>query len=137
MATYGQPRRLNTVTMFMILLGLAAAYWVWRFFPAYFDGWSVDHVLKEAASKTYRINRIPEPARTKQLTDLVEATKSEIRKQANVTDPDLEVSLDIEGDKAAVSADYHVVVTHPFGNYTTNVHFHKTENADIKKVNWE
>jgi hypothetical protein len=25
MATYGQPRRLNTVTMFMILLGLAAA----------------------------------------------------------------------------------------------------------------
>ena len=137
MATYGQPRRLNTVTMFMILLGLAAAYWVWRFFPAYFDGWSVDHVLKEAASKCYRLNRLGEPGRTTQLTALVESTKSEIRKQANVTDPDLEVSLDIEGDKAAVSADYHVVVTHPFGNYTTNVHFHKTENADIKKVNWE
>ena len=34
-------------------------------------------------------------------------------------------------------ADYHVIVTHPIGNYTTNVHFHKSEDADIKKVNWE
>ena len=60
----------------MILLGLAAGYWVWRFFPAYFDGWSVDHVLKEAASKTYRLNRLHEPERTKQLTELVEKTKA-------------------------------------------------------------
>ena len=137
MATYGQPRRFNTVTIFMILCGLAAGYWVWRFFPAYFDGWSVDHLLKEAASKTYRLNRLQEPGRTKQLTELVEATKNEIRKQANVTDPDLTVNLDIDGDKVAVSADYHVVVTHAVGNYTTTLHFQKSETADIKKVDWD
>lgn len=137
MATYGQPRRINTVTISMLLMGLVAGYCVWRFFPAYFDGWSVDHILKEAASKTYRLNRLQEPGRTAQLTDLVEKTKAEIRKQANVTDPDLEVSLDIVGDKAAVSADYRVVVTHAIGTYTTTLHFHKTEDADIKKVSWE
>lgn len=137
MATYGQPRRINTVTIFMLLCALAAGYWVWRFFPAYFDGWSVDHLLKEAASKTYRINRLQDPERTKQLTALVEATKADIRKQGNVTDPDLEVGLDIDGDKAAVWADYHVIVTHAVGQYTTSLHFHKSENADIKRVKWE
>lgn len=137
MATYGTPRRLNSVTMFMILLGLAAGYWIWRFFPAYFDGWSVDHLLKEAASKTYRLNRLQEPGRTKKLKELVDQTRADIIKQGNVTDPDLSVNLDIEGDKVAVSADYNVIVTHALTTHTTTVHFHKSETADIKKVNWE
>lgn len=137
MASYGQPRRLNAVTIVMILMALAAGYWVWRFFPAYFDGWSVDHLLKEAASKTYRLNRLNEPERTKQLTELVNKTKADIAKQGNVSDPDLLVNLDIDGNNVAVSADYKVIVTHPYINKTTTLHFHKTETADIKKVNWE
>lgn len=133
---YG-PRRFNSVTVVMILMVLAGAYWVWRFFPAYFDGWSVDHLLKEAASKTYRINQLREPQRTKDLTELVDKTRADIIKQGNVTDPDLKVNLDIDGDNAAVSADYSVVVTHPIINKTTTLHFHKSETANIKKVNWE
>ncbi len=137
MATYGQPRRLNSVTVIMLLCGLAAGYWLWRFFPAYFDGWTVDHLLKEAASKTYRLNRLQEPERTKELKALVEKTRSDIIKQANVTDPDLEVNLEIEGNNCAVSADYIVIVTHPMTTTTTKLHFHKSEKADIKKVDWE
>ena len=134
---YGQPRRLNTVTFVMILMGLAAVYWVWRFFPAYFDGWNVDHTLKEAASETYKLNRMQEPERAKLLKALVDRTLASIRTQGNVTDPDLTVNLDIDGDKVAVTADYQVVVTHPGITKTTTLHFHKTETADIKKVNWE
>jgi hypothetical protein len=137
MATYGQPRRLNSVTIVMLLMGLAAGYWLWRFFPAYFDGWTVDHLLKEAASSTYKLNRLQEPGRTKELKALVDKTREDIVKKANVTDPDLEVNLDIDGDNCAVSADYHVVVTHPGVTTTTNLHFHKVEKADIKKVNWD
>jgi hypothetical protein len=137
MASYGQPRRLNVVTFVMILMALAAGYWLWRFFPAYFDGWSVDHLLKEAASKTYRLNRLDEPERTKELTALVNKTKADIAKQGNVTDPDLLVNLDIDGNNVAVSADYKVVITHPYINKTTTLHFHRSESADIKKVNWE
>jgi hypothetical protein len=137
MATYGQPRRLNTVTIVMILLGLAAGYWVWRFFPAYFDGWSVDHLLKEAASKTYRLNMLGEPERSKQLKILVDKVHDDIVKQASVTDPDLVVNLDLEGNNVAVSADYNVVITHPLVTRTTTLHFHKSESADVKRVNWE
>jgi len=137
MASYGQPRRLNSVTAIMILMGLAAGYWVWRFFPVYFDGWSVDHLLKEAASSTYRLNRLNEPERTKQLKELVDKTRGDIIKQGNVTDPDLTVNLDIDGNNVAVSADYNVVVTHPLTSKTTTLHFHKSEAADIKKVTWE
>jgi len=137
MASYGQPRRLNAVTITMILLGLAAGYWVWRFFPAYFDGWSVDHLLKEAASKTYRINMLGEPERGKQLKILVDKTREDIIKQGNVTDPDLVVNLDLDGNNVAVSADYNVVITHPGISKTTTLHFHKSEAADIKRVNWE
>jgi len=136
MSTYG-PRRFNSVTVLMLLLGLAAGYWVWRFFPAYFDGWSVDHLLKEAASKTYKLNQRQEPERTKLLTELVDKTRADIAKQGNVTDPNLKVDLDIDGDNVAVSADYSVIVTHPVINKTTTLHFHKSETANIKRVNWE
>ena len=136
MAGYG-PRRFNSVTVIMILMMAAAGYWLWRFFPVYFDGWSVDHVLKEAASKTYRMNQLKEPERTKALTELVDKTRADVIKQGNVTDPDLKVNLDIDGDNAAVSADYRVVVTHPIINKTTTLHFHKSETANIKRVNWE
>ena len=137
MATYGQPRRLNAVTFVMILMGLAAGYWVWRFFPAYFDGWNVDHVLKEAASKTYRLNRLSEPGRTRALKQLVDKTREDIAKQGSVTDPDLAVNLDIDGDKVSISAEYSVEITHPMTTKTTLLHFHKSEMADIKKVKWE
>ena len=138
MANYG-PRKFNSVTLVMILLALAAGYWVWRFFPAYFDGWSVDHLLKEAASRTYRLNQLNEPQRTNELKAMLDKTRADIIKQGNVTDPDLTVNLDVAADNnsVAVSADYHVVVTHPLINKTTTLHFHKTETADIKKVNWE
>ena len=122
---YG-PRRINAVTVIMILWRAAAGYWVWRFFPAYFDGWTVDHLLKEAASSTYQLNRLNEPERTKQLKALVDKTRADIIKQGNVTDPDLVVNLDIDGDNVAVSADYSVVITHP-------VH-HQDDDAALPQV---
>jgi predicted metal-dependent HD superfamily phosphohydrolase len=137
MATYGQPRRFNAVTLTMMLIGLAAAYWVWRFFPAYFDGWTVDHILKESASRCYKISNLGEPERTKQLKALVDSTRADIIKQGNVQDPDLLVNLDIEGNSVVVSAEYNVPVLHPWINKTTLLRFRKSETADIKKVQWE
>src|SRR5207245_2529873 len=61
MADYQQPRRLNAVSITLIFAALGAAYWFWRFFPAYFDGWTVDHILKEQAAAVYRTNRLVEP----------------------------------------------------------------------------
>lgn len=137
MASYGQPRRLNTVTVFMIILALAAGYWMWRFFPAYFDSWTVDHLLREAASSTYKLSHLNEPLRSKELKALLDKTRKEIIEQANVTDPDLTVNLDLQDDVVVVSADYSVIVTHPIIDKTTTLRFHKSETESVKKVNWE
>ena len=137
MTTYGQPRRLNFVTFLMLLLVAAAGYWMWRFFPVYFDGWTVDHLLREAASSSYKLSHLNEPLRTKQLKALIDKTRSDIVKQANVTDPNLTVNLDLQDDQVVVSADYSVVVTHPVINKTTTLRFHKVEAESVKRVKWE
>lgn len=137
MARYGQPRRLNVVTASMLLAALGAGYWMWRFFPAYWDGWTVDHLLREAASSTYKLVRLREPLRSKELKALVDKTRADIIQQANVSDPDLAVNLDLQDDQVVVSADYSVVVTHPLVDKTTTLRFHKLASESVKKVNWE
>jgi hypothetical protein len=133
---YG-PRRVNALTVFLLLLAMGAGYWVWRFFPAYFDGWTVDHALHEAASSSYKVARLPEPTRSQQLKLIVDLARENIVKKANVTDPDLFVNMELEGDIATVSADYSVVVTHPYINKSTTLHFHRAESTNIKRVDWE
>ncbi len=137
MATYGQPRRLNSVTIVMLLGGLAAGYWLWRYFPVYFDGWTVDHILKETASSTYKLARMGEPQRTTSLKALLDKARNDIITQANVHDPELDVHLDLDGDIATVSADYTVTITHPLFDKQSKLHFHRVESENIKKVQWE
>lgn len=137
MTDYAQPRRLNAVTITLLILALAAGYWLWRFFPAYFDGWTVDHILREAAARTYKLNQMNEPERSKALKAMLDKVRSDIQKQASVTDPDLTVNLDILDNDSTLSADYNVVVTHPIVTKTTTLHFHKVEKINIKRVQWE
>ncbi len=137
MASYGQPRRINSVTVVMLLGGLAAGYWLWRYFPAYFDGWTVDHILKETASATYKLARMGEPQRTTSLKALLDKARNDIIAKANVHDPELDVHLDLDGDIATVSADYSVTITHPLLDKRSTLHFHKVESENIKKVQWE
>ncbi len=134
---YAQPRRLNAVSIALLLMMAAAAYWFWRFFPAYFDGWSVDHILRESAAATYKVVRLNEPARTKTLKAIVDKAREDIAKKANVTDPDLVVNLNVDEHTATMTADYHVVITHPWLNRTTTLHFAKSEQTDLKRVDWE
>jgi hypothetical protein len=138
MAEYGQaPRRLNAVSVTLLLIALGAGYGLWRFFPAYFDSWTVEHTLKDAANQTYAVARIAEPGRSKQLKVIADKARADIVRLGHVEDPDLEVNLDLDGNDVAVSADYTVVVTHPYINKTTTLHFHKREKANVKRVEWE
>jgi hypothetical protein len=137
MTDYKQPRRLNSVTLVLLLALAAAVYWFWRFFPAHFDGWTVDHILKESAAAIYRVNRLREPERTQELRALVDKVRADIQSKASVKDPNLEVNLNIDGNEASMSAEYNVVITHPFITRTTTLHFLKKQTADIKTVTWE
>jgi len=58
MAEYGRaPRRINAVSVTLFLIALSAGYLLWRFFPPYFDSWTVEHTLKDAANQTYAAHR--------------------------------------------------------------------------------
>jgi hypothetical protein len=134
---YGQPRRLNAVSVTLLILGVLAAYWFWRFFPFYFDAWSVDHILREAAAQTYHANRLGDTQRMDQLKQLVDTARKNIIKQVGIHDPDLLVDLNVDGDKALITADYSVTVTHPGVTYVTHLHFHREATANIKFVKWD
>jgi len=135
--SYAKPSRLNSVTVTLLLLAVAGGYWMWRFFPAYFDAWSVDHLLKEASSTMYRLNRLKEPMRTNEMKATLDKLRADIIKKGNVTDPDLDVQLEIDGNLAAVSANYSLTVVLAPSNKKVVLNFHRKETANVKAVNWD
>ena len=137
MASYGTPRRINAVSVTLILCALGVAYWFWLFFPVHFDSWSVDHILKESASQTYQTQRLMESQRMEQLKLIVDGARTKIVKQVGIADPELSVNLNVDGDKATMTADYSVVVTHPWINKRTTMRLHREETANIKAVKWD
>lgn len=137
MARYGAPRRLNVVTLTMLVLALGAGYWFWRFFPAYFDSWTVDHALREAANAIYKASRLRDPDRSRELKDIVNRCRKEIVEKAGIKDPELEVEIEFDDENAFAMANYKVVVTHPGTTRTTTLHFKRKERANIKQVRWD
>jgi hypothetical protein len=134
---YKTPRRLNSVSIAMILLLAAAGYWMWVFFPVYWDAWTIDHQLREAAALCYRINRYAEPGRSIELRKLLKKVQGDAISLAHITDPDFDVTLEIEGDNLFLHAIYKVVVRHPVGNFVTTMSMNRTEKANIKQVSWD
>jgi hypothetical protein len=58
-------------------------------------------------------------------------------KQVEIRDPELTVNLNIDGDKATMTADYNVKVTHPGISHITHMHLHREQTANIKFVKWD
>jgi uncharacterized membrane protein YhiD involved in acid resistance len=134
---YRAPRRLNAVTITLLLIAVGAGYWFWRFFPAYFDAWTVDHALREAANAIYKASRLREPDRSRELREIVNKTRKDIIEKAGVKDPNLEVEIEFDDNTATATANYTVVVTHPGTTRTTTLHFKRKEQANIKQVRWD
>ena len=134
---YRQPKKLNVVTGMMLLAVAAAAYWMWIFFPFYWDAWTVDHQLREAAAQCYKINVQTEPSRSIELRKLLKKVQADSIRLAHITDPDFDVALEIDGTNLFLNADYKVEVRHPVGHIVTIVKMHRTQKADIKRVQWD
>jgi hypothetical protein len=137
MATSYGPRRLNAFTITMLLVALGAGYWVWRFFPVYFDAWSVDHILKEGATAVYQTIHLSDVAKGEALKKIVDKAKNDIVKRVGIQDPELVVNLEIDEGYATMSADYSVTVFHPVIEKKTLMHLHRERRSDVKAVKWE
>lgn len=137
MARYGAPRRLNLVTGTLLVIAICGGYWFWRFFPAYFDAWTVDHALREAANAIYKASRLRDPDRSRELKEIVNRTRKDIVEKAGIKDPNLEVEIEFDDETATAMANYTVVVTHPGTTRTSTLHFKRKEHANIKQVRWD
>jgi hypothetical protein len=137
MANYRQPRAFNSVSLVLLLLGLAAGYWMWVFFPFYWDAWTVDHQLREGASQLYRLSFLAEPERSKQMRDLLKKVQADSIRLGKITDPEFDVTLEMEGDNVTMRGTYQVRVKHPIGNWVTVLHMDRQQKANTKKVQWD
>src|SRR4029079_8125117 len=97
MGNYRQPRRLNLVSGIMLLALAAAGYWMWVFFPFYWDAWTVDHELREAVASLYQLSLLTEPGRSTEMRKVLKIVQAKCIKLANIKDPDFDVALDLEG----------------------------------------
>jgi hypothetical protein len=134
---YRQPRRFNVVSMGMLLLLAAGVYWLYCFFPVYWDAWTVDHCLHEGAAAMYQANKLVEPDRSTEMRKILLKVQADCIRLAHITDPTFDPSLELAGDSATLTGDYNVLVRHPVGDWVTNVHMHRVEKANIKQVHWE
>jgi len=129
------PRSFNIVSFVLLLMMAGGGYWVWKFFPVYFTAWEVDHVLADGASASYKVSRQGEPLRSKSKQELIERMRKQVV-ELGVTDPEMTVDLEFDGETANVTCDYTVVVNHPVGDKVTVMEMHRAATADIKRVDW-
>ena len=73
-----EPSGVNFVSLLLLIAVIGAGYWGWKFFPHYWNGWQVDHVLQDGAMKTYKIQRLAEPFRSQARQALVDEMRNRI-----------------------------------------------------------
>ncbi len=134
---YRQPRKLNIVSVALLLLFAAAGYWLWLFFPVYWDAWTVDHQLREAAAALYQLNKLAEPTRTVEIRKLLRKVQADCIRLAHISDPSFDVSVDMMDDNVVLRAEYSVDVKHPVGNWVTTVELKRAQKANVKRVQWD
>ena len=129
------PRRFNLFTVFLLFLFVAGGYWTWQFFPHYFRGWQVDHGLADGASRSYKLSRMREPLQSTSKAQLIEEMRKKVV-ELGITDAEMTVGLDFEGQQVTASCDYTVVVNHPVADKVTVLTMHRTAVGDLKRVDW-
>lgn len=121
----------------MLLICAAGGYWMWVFFPVYWDAWTVDHQLREGASALYQLNLLSEPERTTQMRKLLKKVQADCIRLGHIKDPEFDVVLDLDGENVVMRADYIATIKHPVGNFVTKLHLVRKEKANVKRVSWD
>jgi hypothetical protein len=123
MSAYPAPRRLNVVTI-LLLLGLAAgAYIGFKFGPVYWQRYKVDEVLTDIAFQAMDLRLATPAERAEEEVALVEKARGRILELGGI-DAD-RLSVYFESDASLIHAEYSVVVHHPVLD-PTELYFHRS-----------
>lgn len=114
------PRRINPVSVVVVLAIAAAIYAGVKFIPAYLNKGEVATILDQARYEASEINEFSSP----NLRDrLLEEIREKVLDLGDIPDETLHVYFD--DDYAFLNVDYVFVVKHPFGN-TTELEFEQS-----------
>ena len=120
---YKKPSGFNFVTLLLLLLALAGAYWGWKFGPVYWNRFKAEEILHEGSAEASGIRRMNEASQL-QIEQKVVASVTE-RLEARGIGAENQLTVYFEGHYATLNADYVVTVKHPIGKPTL-VHVHRS-----------
>lgn len=115
---YKSPRRVNWVTILVLLILLGGGYAGWKFGPPYWQGYEVDEILSEyknVAADLVDLNPTYRPDREQKIVADVYTRVSALGIKDTEEQP-LEVGFG--PNYAYLYVKYQVVVAHPFGKKT-------------------
>jgi len=125
----GNPRRINVVSVSVVVLLVAGVYCAWKLIPPYLQANDVDTELAAAKNELGRHDtRGSDDSRVAEVLGRARARLIKL----GVDDPELEVGLARGDEKHTVYAKYRVKVKLLFGSVTLK--FHRKVKMDAEKL---
>jgi hypothetical protein len=109
---YNKPRRLNIVSLLMLLIVLGAGYAGWKFIPVFWQSRKVDQVLDEEKMAAVGFHRLRDELRPAAADAIVAKAVTRIYEMGIEDQPDQPLQVWFDADYAALNARYQVVVRH-------------------------
>jgi hypothetical protein len=114
---YKTPRRINLVSVGLLLLVVAAVYSGMKFGPVYYKRYKIEHILEETKAEASDLYRMSQDRKHLEKRRLVESTTAKIEAQG-ITVEDNQLQVYFGQLDESINADWTVVVKHPFGKQT-------------------
>lgn len=130
--SYKKPRKLNFVSILVILVLFSIVYSVIQFGPPYWRKWKSKEILSECTSKIYVKRFVP----TDTLSPFLEKVQQEAMKKLRsigIEDPGLKVNLHKDDEEIMAEAEYVERIKHPLIGKYTNLRFRPFNVVEIDR----
>ena len=136
MAThYKQPRRINAVSISLLLIVCAGGWVGYSAWPIISVNANVKNELGEALPRVYKANLLPEPTSTDAITRVHDELMSKMKK-LGVDDPKVEVIISRSKEKVSVEARYTAILTLQGIDKTRPLTMSPKVETDAARVDW-
>lgn len=110
---YNKPRRINVVSIFLLLLVLAAGYAAYKFIPVYWQGRKIDEALDEIKLPAARFYRLNDEVRRTEADQIIANSLAKLHEMGIEDTPEQPVQVWFSPDYKTLNARYQVIVVHP------------------------
>jgi hypothetical protein len=130
--SYKKPRKLNFVSVLVILILLSLFYVLIQFGPPYWRKWKAKEALSESASKVYGKRYVSDEAAAPFLEQVQQQTMAKLR-DFGIEDPDLKVNVIKDSEEITVEAEYMERIKHPLIGKYTNLRFRPFHTLEVDR----